>query len=205
MYEKKTSEINKPKNYADIFTEEGMKEMARQSVNKTLFNQNRPWVISNGFYNSSPQLHQLQVYYSFWDNPSDIFGLGVYMCECFAIKPFKICFLGNGLKGFSKDWFDYCNPECVNNFRGITDKDEYIKGLHNRFPACLKDWVDAWTNNAKCNLVAIKVSEHPPDYSVTITQQRQGAMQKSATFAYSVEKNVSNWSTLMKTIRLLER
>ena len=50
MYEKKTSKINKPKNYADIFAGEGMKEMARQSVNKTLFNQNQPWVISNDKY-----------------------------------------------------------------------------------------------------------------------------------------------------------
>jgi hypothetical protein len=186
-YEKKTEVSKQPKTYMDIFIEEGVKEMARQTVNKAF---NQPQIISNAFNsNNSPQLRQLQQrYYSFWGNRNDIFGLGVYICErCLSMKPFKICFLGNGPKGFAKEWFDYCNPEWVNNFSGISDKEEYIKGLRNRFPGYLKDCVEAWTNNTKCNLVAMKVSENPPNNSVTITQQQE-AIQNSVTFVYSVEK-----------------
>ena len=188
-YEKKTEVNKKPKTYADIFTEEGMKEMARQSVSKAF---NQPQIISNRFVSNSPQLPQQlrQQYYSFWGNPNDIFGLGMYICDkCLAMKPFKICFVGNGQEGFVKHQLDYCDPECVDNLRGITDKDEYMKGLRNKFPDCLKNWVDAWTiltNNTKCNLVAIKVSEHPPANSVTMTQQ--GNVQNSVTFEYSVER-----------------
>jgi hypothetical protein len=189
-YEKKREVNQQPKTYMDIFTEEGVKEMARQSVNKA-FNQPRT-IFSRFDSNNSPQLRQLQQgYYSFWGNPNDIFGLGVYICEkCLEMNPFKICFVGNAQKGFAKESFDYCDPEFLNNFRGIPDKDEYVKGLRNRFPGYLKDCVDVWailTNSTKSNnLVTIKVSEHPPNNTVIITQQ-QGTMQKSVTFEYSIE------------------
>ena len=121
-YEKK-AEVNKqPKTYVDIFMEECVKEMARQSVNKAF---NQPQTISSGSNsNNSPQLRQLQqAYYSFWGNPNDIFGLGVYICEkCLEMKPFKITFLGNGQKGLAKDWFNYCDPEFLIISEGLLIK-----------------------------------------------------------------------------------